>query len=1527
MPATPVGATSPHVDSTTTTRQSPSSSANTQASSQANIEVRIGVTYAYVELANLLGTQWLERNLKLFLTHLLNLVNNTKSVSSHLDAVHSRKCVQFVLRSIVGGMLNEKMQIQAALELVHVIDKCINGVDIVNEERASANQQHVLICALYELSCIVKCLSTSTSVLVSDDSLKMIDKVILTLLYPNNAVKCVGAWCLRTIACSLPALMCSLLDNCLDKLSLIRNPSDALLGYGYACAALLGGVNQCHLGIPHLKSKLAFNIGEELLRTASQSNNITLAKQKNSIGWLLLGAFMTLGSTIVRKHVPRLKRLWTSAMPISLEQIESEKKRGDAFTWQLSLESRAGALASMHSFLTHCGDLLNEERTLLSAIVGAVEGALVLLAQLPAIIKQNNNSVNLKVQAAMYRLKLYQTLIALPSADLYESSFALILRELVAEFTLADQHTSNLVTSTLRSVCHSNDSILFVNCWLQDDDFKAIEDQLQPYSASGCETLEHDVTYLYQSAKTSPARSSLIMSTSPNQHGSGTNCACALPLGVAVIDASIQLFGLMYPKIPNKHRLQMLVHFTDSIQKMPTNKSNAANKQALQINIFTAVLGSLKALAESKSELGDEAIREATLKLVMETLCHSNPILRCAAGEALGRMAQVVGESHFVVKVAQFCFEKLRNSQDVTSRTGYALGLGCLHRYLGTMGAGQHMTSSVSILFAMAQNSNSSIVQVWAIHALYLIIDSGGSMFRNYVDTCVEFIVQSVLSIPHTNRDVFVGLGKLLNSLITFMGPEIEANAATISSCLITCTVMQMHTDPMIKAEAIQCLQELHLFASKCVNLTELVPYLVNALVSKEFLLRKVAIACLRQVCQKNALDVCQIASSFVQETKPSGLLALIGERGVQCLLFKMLDIESNPQLIRNLHDILNSLLCSTLNESTLKRWLFLCKDISIGAEQSQSSQHAQEHPHARVQRKERVTVDDEEEDDDSQTLHATQSDVFAVSNNTNLSLKQITKNVSPKWPNRVFAIELIRRIIHMCTSLKQNQAHFDLGLAKKLAKRDEDYLILFLQDLMQIACISAVNPCDPLKLAGLDLLYDLITQFGHVEEPNPEFKGHLILEQYQAQVSAGLRPQFSIETSAHVTAKACQVCSIWISSGVARDLNDLRRIHQLLVSSLQKLTSTHSPDHLIYSELSLTIEKLAVLRAWAEVYIVAQQNKNSGLLSLVKPELDMLSYHWSMALKDYAFLCLPSEYASQLPIEGGSFYHADLVDSSKPIYKEHFTKILLAYSVWLEQSQFDIDEMPANQHKLEGESNSSTMTTDSTGESEEEREKRLSERKEKLFFMLLGLALETLSNTTGLTQLSDETVENILEAIETLLRTDLARTVLTHKSTSLCVEILSILYKVKLTRDLMSINMSVIRVVLRLNQFRIAQAEREEVVVVGATLDQTPCDEQTRSDSEKERRDEKCAMNLLFVILEICVRDLIKYVPNLLDSTAKPTTTNTSSATKSFIHLHVTQCKVLSRDDVQLIHLVLKALCQLVFHSQIPITSKSIPH
>ena len=43
---------------------------------------------------------------------------------------------------------------------------------------------------------------------------------------------------------------------------------------------------------------------------------------------------------------------------------------------------------------------------------------------------------------------------------------------------------------------------------------------------------------------------------------------------------------------------------------------------------------------------------------LQDAMSSSNPILRCAAGEALGRMAQVVGDTKFIAEMAQHSFDK-----------------------------------------------------------------------------------------------------------------------------------------------------------------------------------------------------------------------------------------------------------------------------------------------------------------------------------------------------------------------------------------------------------------------------------------------------------------------------------------------------------------------------------------------------------------------------------------------------------------------------------------------------------------------------------------------------------------------------------------------------------------------------------------------------------------------------------------------------------------------------------------------------
>jgi len=80
--------------------------------------------------------------------------------------------------------------------------------------------------------------------------------------------------------------------------------------------------------------QIVFNTAEELLRSASQSSRLSI--QRTGAGWLMIGAIMTLGNSVVKALLPRMLLLWRNSFPKSSKELESEKARGDAFTWQVN---------------------------------------------------------------------------------------------------------------------------------------------------------------------------------------------------------------------------------------------------------------------------------------------------------------------------------------------------------------------------------------------------------------------------------------------------------------------------------------------------------------------------------------------------------------------------------------------------------------------------------------------------------------------------------------------------------------------------------------------------------------------------------------------------------------------------------------------------------------------------------------------------------------------------------------------------------------------------------------------------------------------------------------------------------------------------------------------------------------------------------------------------------------------------------------------------------------------------------------
>ena len=264
----------------------------------------------------------------------------------------------------------------------------------------------------------------------------------------------------------------------------------------------------------------------------------------------------------------------------------------------------------------------------------------------------------------------------------------------------------------------------------------------------------------------------------------------------------------------------------------------------------------------------------------------------------------------------------------------------------------------------------------------------------------------------------------------------------------------------------------------------------------------------------------------------------------------------------------------------------------------------------------EEAKANEEEEDDDTSFQ--------PVNKETSTMLHQ-------RCNTRVFAVQCVQKIFSLAPPAgfanvcQQKQANFSSCSGYP---QNADPLITHIQELVRIGFMAATASYDQLQIEGLKVLEELIERFCQAKDP--DFDEQPLLEQYQAQFGAALRPAFCQESYPHVLSKACNLCSIWITSGIATDIVDLRRIHQLLVTSLSKVQRSKLGDNSVFSEICATSERLAVLKAWADMYFVAIGMKEketnssdcSSLLDLVNPELSGLYKMWIEALKEYGLAC-----------------------------------------------------------------------------------------------------------------------------------------------------------------------------------------------------------------------------------------------------------------------------------------------------------------
>ena len=188
-------------------------------------EVRVGITEAYTFFFKEMNSPWVVGNLIFIVSHLLDLLSNSKATPSHVEAVYSRKCISFVMDSLINSLLGEASQLEIAKILIISVHKQMESLNKTENSLSDVQStQHIISTALYQLSAVVLRLGTASMTLITDHipvvpgkNIMFTETVFGVLLHPSAAARLTAAWCLRCTATAVPAQLTALIDICTGK--------------------------------------------------------------------------------------------------------------------------------------------------------------------------------------------------------------------------------------------------------------------------------------------------------------------------------------------------------------------------------------------------------------------------------------------------------------------------------------------------------------------------------------------------------------------------------------------------------------------------------------------------------------------------------------------------------------------------------------------------------------------------------------------------------------------------------------------------------------------------------------------------------------------------------------------------------------------------------------------------------------------------------------------------------------------------------------------------------------------------------------------------------------------------------------------------------------------------------------------------------------------------------------------------------------------------------------------------------------
>ncbi|SAM82403.1 related to LAA1-AP-1 accessory protein involved in TGN-endosome transport [Ustilago bromivora] len=1217
----------------------------------ANRKTRAALLDVYATLFETLGSAWVNTNYAIILKHLIDdLPNHSRGSSlARADVLIVRIGVSVILRKLIGEhMLGEQAQVLAIQEIC--VDYLKKWPAVMPEQQPPSKT--TLTLALAEISgLLVQLGSVPPQVLDA-----AYDPLIRCLAHPSHSVQIQASWCLKTLCQVSPVHLSPTLASVLELLNRdlttlangggsvgIGQLSKRANGHAKGLAALISVIPQRPLYTSFAISSKVLSLAIQLLKN-SGNHDLSVSAVEISVAWTLVDSLMSLGPNFVRLHLPQLLILWRNSLPkpTSKDTEPGPSIRSDA-EWSFLLHVRECTLTSILAFLLHNGSTLvtlDTARRIVALLSNSLAFVDAFAAQNPHLLQEqtpgsDRSTLSLLDREFLLRRRLFQCLTVLAHNPAMEPMQAGLIKTTIQAFADPDRYIGSSAQAAIAasagnftSVWEMADGYAFGVTSLQRDAECFVSDPVDALRACSATTradllnrdfvetqldalqrrpvlgaAEHDELFIYSTARTSSSVPSsqdaphLGASAEPRE-----SAALSPPGATGVVDAAIQLFTALLPYQERDIQVAAIEAMLAHTKSTKLDK-NPGRKQAIQTNVAVAILGALRVATQGgtgangkrPSGFNNDRLSSAIKDLLQDALLQADPALRAAASEAYGKLAAVAGSQALSSQV-QFLVDQIVGNRDPDARAGCALAFGSVYKEVGGLAAGPLTKTIVNVLMSLSSDPHPT-VHYNALAALRIVVDSASLSYSPYVASTLGMLVKLYMLDTHEPEGGSAGsvnlradlpahqaVCRVVNALIGVLGPDLQESARVRS--LIHCLLSEFsrEADPGVVVESTKALQHFGLFAAQFVDVAAWIEQLRRQLAGKQRTLKLAATTAFYQLVQREALAMSRIGGDQLVEE-----------------FFAQLD--EDPKL-DGAREVILSWLQKTADLAP-SGWIDLCQRIMSAAPYRQNATDAA------AKGKELPSLATMLQDEEAAAID--------LGNDTNTV--KLNATGGSRWRTQLFSLRCLHQVFVTVRQAGKLE-HFSTppGAGEKGQASPQRRLLMSnrVVDLIRMAFTASTSANIEIRLEGLVVLRDVIESFKLARDP--DFDEALLLEQHQAPIAAALTPAFLADSTPEVLAAAVQVCAVFVSSGVIKEVSRMGRILKQLVSALDSCmqpTMTQLGDVKDLSQNANAMLKIAVFTAWAELQTASATQ--SYLVDVVKPHVARIVPYWIACLREYA--------------------------------------------------------------------------------------------------------------------------------------------------------------------------------------------------------------------------------------------------------------------------------------------------------------------